>query len=73
MNPPRTVDKPTLTIDLRGPDGNVYAVISQVKRALRGNGQGVRAEEWARLAVEQKSYEAVLEFAKEYAHITYIR
>ena len=65
--------KPKLTIDLTGPDGNVYAVVARVCTALKKAGQADKAAELKEKAFNQRSYEAVLELCKEYADVTYER
>jgi len=62
-----------LTIDLTGPDGNVYAVVAKVAVALKRAGEGDRAAELKTKAFQQKSYEAVLALCQQYADITYER
>lgn len=65
--------KPKLKIDLTGPDGNVYAVVSRVCDALKKAGQGDKAAELKSKAFTQPGYEAVLDLCKEYADVTYKR
>jgi hypothetical protein len=65
------VSKPTLKIDLRGPDGNVYAVIGKCCDALRRAGQGDMAARLKKEAFEQPNYEAVLEHCKKYVDVTF--
>lgn len=68
-----TDKKPKLTIDLRGADGNVYAVIGKVAVALERAGQRGKVSELKKRAFEQRSYDAVLELCREYADVTYKR
>lgn len=65
--------KPVLTIDLTGPDGNIYAVIAKVCIALKLTGQRDKAADLRKKAFKQRSYDAVLKLCQEYADITYIR
>jgi hypothetical protein len=65
--------KPKLTIDLRGPDGNVFAVVARVCTALKKAGMAGEAAELREKALNQRSYEAVLELCQAYADVTYKR
>ena len=65
--------KPVLTVDLRGPDGNVYVLVNRVAEALVEAGQDDQAIELKTLALAQRSYEAVLELCKTYADVTFLR
>ena len=67
------MSKPVLTIDLRGPDGNVYMLLNRVADALKKSGQGNKGAELKTLALQQHSYEAVLELCQKYADVTFIR
>ena len=49
-----------------GTDGNVFAIIGAVSRALRRDGQRERATEWAQRAMTCESYDAVLALTFEY-------
>jgi len=65
--------KPTLTIDLRGPDGNVYMLVTRVVDALKKSDQSDKGAELKTLALQQRSYESVLELCQKYANVTWIR
>jgi hypothetical protein len=67
------VTRPQLTIDLRGPGGNVYMIIAKVVLALRGAGLEDKATELRSRVPQQHSYEDVLEVCKEYADIEFVR
>jgi len=49
-----------------GEDGNVFAVIGRVSRALKRDGQPERAKEWQEKAVACGSYDAVLQLMFSY-------
>lgn len=68
-----TMTKPKLTIDLTGPDGNVYAVVAKVATVLKKAGLSEKAAELKTLALQQKSYEAVLQLCQQYADVTFKR
>lgn len=57
-------DKPTISID--GQDGNVFAVIGAVKKALTRNGQAERATEFLAKTKECKNYDEVLTLTMGY-------
>jgi hypothetical protein len=65
--------KPVLTIDLKGADGNVYAVVSKCCDALKRAGQNDVAARLKKQAFEQRSYEAVLELCKTVVDVTFKR
>jgi len=50
-------------------DGNVFAVIGTVQRALRKDGQDDRASEFVRRAFAAGSYDAVLALCFEYVEV----
>jgi hypothetical protein len=51
---------------LVGTDGNVFAIIGHVAKALKADGQKDRAREWTECAMSQKSYSDVLALVFEY-------
>jgi len=51
---------------LVGGDGNVFAIIAAVKRALRDMGQHEAASDFVQQAFRCKSYDEVLAFLVEY-------
>lgn len=54
---------------LLGDDGNVFAVIGRVRRALRNAGQTDRAREFVDRAFAAKSYDEVLAMLPEYVDV----
>jgi hypothetical protein len=54
---------------LSGRDGNVFAVIGAVRRALRNAGQADRAREFVERAGAAGSYDEVLRLCFEYADV----
>jgi hypothetical protein len=52
---------PDVTVQLTGEDGNVFAVIGAVQRALRRSGYREEASAFAREAMAQSSYDEVLQ------------
>lgn len=66
-------EKPKLTLDLRGSNGNVYAVIAAVRGALIDAGMLGEAREFSSRALLQGSYENILEYCKQYVDVTYVR
>jgi hypothetical protein len=64
---PTNTDEPRRPdCELIGTDGNVFAIIGAVSRALRRDGQRERATEWAQRAMTCESYDAVLALTFEY-------
>lgn len=60
-------DKPECK--LIGEDGNVFAIIGAVKKALRRNDQADKADDFMNKAFTMKSYGDVLYLAGEYVEI----
>ena len=54
---------------LIGTDGNVYAIIGRVRRALIADGQEIRAREFVERASRSGSYDAVLALCLEYVDV----
>lgn len=54
---------------LVGADGNVFAVIARVARALREDGQNDRAREFIERAQASRSYDAVLALCFEFVDV----
>lgn len=52
--------------ELVGTDGNVFAIIGTVSRALKRAGMDERAAEWRKRAMEAPSYDAVLVLLHEF-------
>lgn len=59
-----TPQRPRLT--LSGTDGNVFAFIGNVSRALKAAGQPDHASEFTQRAFQARSYEEVLVLLHEY-------
>lgn len=51
---------PHVGVRLVGADGNAFAIIARVRKALRRAGEHDAAEEFVKLAMEQESYGALL-------------
>lgn len=54
---------------LTGEDGNVFAIIGRVSKALKRDGQPERAKEFCDKATSQKSYDDVLNLCHEYVEV----
>lgn len=54
---------------LVGEDGNAFAIIGRVSRALKDAGQREKASEWQQKAMAQPSYDALLALATEYVAV----
>jgi hypothetical protein len=54
---------------LVGTDGNVFAILGTVKRALERAGQRERASEFVAKAMRSKSYDDVLALCFEYVDV----
>lgn len=54
---------------LVGEDGNVFAIIGRVQRALKNAGQPERASEFVKRAFRAKSYDQVLGLCSEYVEV----
>ena len=54
---------------LTGEDGNAFAVIGRVSRALKQAGQPERAKEWTSKAMDCDSYDALLQLAFDYVEV----
>lgn len=61
--------KPTVIVELRGTDGNAFAIMGRVKRALRTAGAD---EEYVNRYLQESmkgDYHNLLKIAKEYANL----
>jgi hypothetical protein len=58
------------TVKLVGTNGNVFAIIGTVERALRKDNQPKRAEEWIEETKECHSYDDVLQLLFKYVEPT---
>jgi hypothetical protein len=54
---------------LVGEDGNVFAIIGRVSRALKTAGQRTKADEFTKKAFGSGSYDEVLRLAMEYVEV----
>lgn len=58
--------KPVLKYDSRGPSGNIYWILGQVKRILQQQGRKEAYDAlWARIDTEARSYKEALEIIGE--------
>ncbi len=60
-----SVKYPDVKVQLSGEDGNVFAVIGRVSKALKRAGLRNEAEEFTKTAIESGSYDAVLRFCMD--------
>ena len=58
--------KTDIEVAMVGEDGNVFAVIGRVSRALKRGGRKELAEEFTKKAMEQSSYDDVLQLMFAY-------
>lgn len=56
---------PTVNVELIGRDGNVFAIIGAVTRALRREVSPEVADNWAHNAMSLESYDDVLRFVMQ--------
>ncbi|MBD3004618.1 hypothetical protein [Streptomyces sp. 5-10] len=61
---------PDVTVQLSSDDGNVYAVIGAVERALKRAGYREDAIKFRAAAFEAESYEDVISLAEETVQVT---
>jgi hypothetical protein len=57
------------TVQLIGQDGNVFAIIGSVSKALKRDGQPERAKEFTEKALKSKSYDDVLSLVLDYVEV----
>ena len=50
--------------------GNIFSVVSKVKKTLIQSGKRDQGNEFQRIALAEPSYESVLEIAKKYVIVT---
>lgn len=60
-----TVKYPNVQVQLVGEDGNAFAIIGRVSRALKRAGHREAATEWCAAAMACGSYDALLRLAME--------
>lgn len=63
-----TFNKPS--VRLTGKDGNAFAIIGRVSRALKEDGQKERAKEFTEKAFASGSYDEVLRLCIEYVEVS---
>lgn len=56
---------PDVEVQLVGEDGNVFAIIGRVQKALRRADHGTAAQDFIDLAVSAESYDEVLRLAMQ--------
>jgi hypothetical protein len=56
---------PDVEVQLSGEDGNVFAIIGRVRRALKSAGHADAAETYSKAAMACKSYDEVLRLTME--------
>lgn len=56
-------------IQLTGTDGNAFSIIEGVSRVLKGEGQRDKAKEFEERAMNQESYDGVIQLAFEYVKV----
>ena len=61
---------PDVAVQLTGEDGNVFAIISKVKRALVVAGYQEEAKQFVAEAFGSQSYEAVLALCDKYVEVS---
>jgi hypothetical protein len=59
----------TVTVKLIGTNGNVFAIIGAISKALKNAGQTDKANEFTKRAFNAQSYDDVLCLAMEYCEI----
>lgn len=57
------------TVKLVGEDGDVFAIIGRVSKALRHAGLAKEAEEFSSKAMRSESYAAVLRLCEDYVEV----
>ena len=57
------------TVQLTGEDGNAFAIIGRVAKALRRAGYPDKAAEWSKGAMSCGSYDELLSLAFDYAEV----
>ena len=61
--------KPTLHIDLKGEDGNIFVVTGRAAEVLKRDNQRDEANRMKNTVIKQKSYEDALKIINEYVKI----
>lgn len=57
------------TVQLIGEDGNVFAIIGRVSKALKRAGQREKAKEFTDKAMKSGSYDEVLRLCMDYVEV----
>jgi hypothetical protein len=60
---------PDVTVKLVGSDGNAFAIIANVSKALKAVGRKTEAVAWQSQAFEMKSYDALLQRVMELVNV----
>lgn len=60
---------PDLTVELTGGDGNAFALIGNVARAIRRHAGTQAASDFTNQAMEQESYDELLRFIQETVNV----
>lgn len=61
--------KSNITVKLIGEDGNVFNIIGIVSKALRREGLGEMAKEYAEKVMKSGSYDEALQITMEYVEV----
>jgi hypothetical protein len=64
MNP-----KSTVTVKLSGTDGNAFAIIGAVSKALKKNGANDLAKQFVEESFVAGSYDELLQLVMQYVHV----
>ena len=56
-------------VQLTGQNGNVFAIIGAVSKALKKSGDNAAADAFRDRAIESESYDAVLRLCSEYVDV----
>lgn len=58
-----------VTVKLTGEDGNAFAVIARVSKALKAAGEDEAANEFVKAAFKSESYDELLQLAMETVNV----
>ncbi|MCX7924142.1 MAG: hypothetical protein N3B21_19360 [Clostridia bacterium] len=61
-----------LTFNLRGPEGNIFAILSKTVNALTLHGKAIEAREMQTRVFNSLNYEEAKRIIAEYVEVTYI-
>ena len=62
----------SIVVELKGPSGNIFAVLGMAKRELENEGKKAEASQMFKRVTSQKSYEAALKVVEEYVEVEYV-